>query len=179
MTRFLLSALILFWLAALPARAEDALPPETAQTEAEPRMSTWRLHDISRALDPEAKSFGLNIELTISDVPILVITDPIADRMRAMVAIRSVESLSEKELMRMMQANFDTALDARYAIAHGKLWAIFIHPLSPLEKEQYISALAQTVNLAQTYGSLFTGCTQEFGQGDSLELHDNLFRELL
>ena len=96
-----------------------------------------------------------------------------------MVAIRSVESLSEKELMRMMQAKFDTALDARYAIAQGKLWAIFIHPLSPLEKEQYISALAQTVNLAQTYGSLFTGGTQAFGQGDSLDLHDKLFRELL
>ncbi len=31
-----------------------------------------------------------------------------------------------------MQANFDTALDARYAIAKGALWSTFIHPLSDL-----------------------------------------------
>jgi len=38
-----------------------------------------------------------------------------------------------------MQANFDSALDARYAIAKGKLWSAFIHPLSELNEEQFFS----------------------------------------
>ncbi|MDG1406587.1 MAG: hypothetical protein P8Q50_01865 [Octadecabacter sp.] len=32
---------------------------------------------------------------------------------------------------------------------------VFIHPLGALEREQFLSAIAQTVNLARTYGTLY------------------------
>ena len=77
-----------------------------------------------------------------------------------------------------MQANFDAALDARYAIARGQLWAVFIHPLSPLKRDQLISGIGQTVNIALTYGSTYSGGATSFGGGDSgsLLLEDLLKR---
>ncbi|MES0825900.1 hypothetical protein [Ruegeria sp. SCP11] len=147
--------------------------------EAEPPMDYERLGKIIFALDPEAQPRGPGFQLTVSDVPVLVITDINADRMRAMVPIRSAEDLTPEDMHRMMQANFDSALDARYAIANGMLWAAFIHPLSPLEKDQLISGLAQTVNIAKTYGSLYSGGAQQFGGGDSGNLQRELIEDLL
>jgi hypothetical protein len=122
---------------------------------------------------------GNRIELSVADIPVLVIADPNADRMRAMVPIRSAAGLEPDELMRLMQANFDTALDARYAVAQGRLWGVFIHPLSPLEREQLISGIVQTVNVARTYGSAYSGGGGHFGGGDSRGLYLELLEELL
>ena len=135
---------------------------QQAEPEQEPPMNLARLGEIVLALDPEAQSEGGQFRLTIEDVPVLIVTDPVADRMRAMVPIRRTDGMTSEDLMRVMQANFDTALDARYAVAHGQLWGTFIHPLSPLEKSQLISGLGQTVNIAKTYGSLFTGGAMSF-----------------
>ncbi len=168
-------AMIFFFLAgSVAAQQSDAPVPE-----AEPRMTYERLGKIIFALDPEARPIGPGFELTISDVTMLVVTDTNADRMRAMVAIGSAADLSPSDLQRMMQANFDSTLDARYAIANGTLWAAFIHPLSLLERDQLISGLAQTVNIAKTYGTLYTGGAAEFGGGDSHDLQRELIEELL
>ena len=145
----------------------------------EPAMDYERLGKIIFALDPEAQPQGPGFQMTVADYPMLVVTDIHADRMRAMVPIRSAEGLSDDDLRRMMQANFDSTLDARYAIANGTLWAAFIHPLSSLRKDQLISGLAQTVNIAATYGTLYTGGAAEFGGGDSTDLQRALIEELL
>jgi hypothetical protein len=134
---------------------------------------------IVTALDPQAQIFGTSMELTIADVPVFIITDPRADRMRAMVPIRSAAGIGPDEMLRLMQANFDTALDARYAVAQGRLWGVFIHPLAALEREQLISGLVQTVAVAQTYGTLYSGGALQFGGGDSGEIYRELFEELL
>jgi len=147
--------------------------------EAEPPMDYERLGKILFALDPEAQPLGPGFELTVSDVTVLVITDTNADRMRAMVAISNAEDLSPQDLQRVMQANFDSTLDARYAIANGTLWAAYIHPLSRLDKDQLISGLAQTVNIAKTYGTLYTSGAAEFGGGDSQDLQRELIEDLL
>ncbi|MFT7058792.1 MAG: hypothetical protein ACJASV_001295 [Pseudorhodobacter sp.] len=148
--------------------------------EAEPSMTPERMEQIVLALDPEAKLLSNGFELTISDIPVLVVTDVTANRMRAMVPIRSTEEMTQDELLRLMQANFDSALDARYAIAHGKLWGIYIHPYAELERDQFISGLAQAVNVALTYGTLFSSGGVQFGSGDSGELQQqDLLAELL
>ena len=147
--------------------------------EVEPRMTIDRLAEIALAVDPEAEVSPSRIQLTVADLPVLVVMDPAADRMRAFVPIRSSETMSEEELMRVMQANFDTALDARYAVANGRLWAVFIHPLGPLERDQFLSALGQTVNLALSYGTLYSGGAMSFGNGDSGALQRQLIEDLL
>ncbi|KIT14472.1 hypothetical protein [Jannaschia aquimarina] len=150
--------------AVLIGAAFAAIPSRAA---AQDRMTLDRMVEVLSRLDPEAEQAGSAVRLTIEDVPVLVISDPRADRMRAMVPIRSAEGLTQEDLTRMMQANFDSALDARYAVAEGRVWAVFIHPLSPLRDDQLVSGIGQTVNAATTYGTLFTSGAGQFGRGDS------------
>lgn len=171
--RFILAFLCL----SLPALAQQS--PEDTPALPEQGMTLDRMALILQALDPDARFLGNGFELTVADVPVLVIADVRADRMRALVPIASEDGLTPKDYARMMQANFDSALDARYAVANGKVWGVFIHPLSPLEKDQLISGIAQTVNIAQTYGGLYTGGAMQFGGGDSPGLQRQLLEKLL
>lgn len=156
---------------ALSGLAEgQSTPPDAPEVTEEARpvdMTLDRMDEILTALDPDTERAGSAFRFTIEDVPVLIVSDPRADRMRAMVPIRSAEGLSNADLTRMMQANFDSALDARYAVAEGRVWALFIHPLRALRPEQLISGVGQTVNAATTYGTLFTSGEVQFGRGDS------------
>lgn len=154
------------------------ISPLSAQ-EAEPHMTMSRMADIVRALDEDAVVGDNGMEFTIDDIPVLIVADVRANRMRAMVPIASADGLTEQEMLRAMQANFDSALDARYAIARGRLWGVFIHPLKELERDQLISGIAQTVNVAQTYGGLYTSGAAQFGAGDSSGLQAQLLERLL
>ncbi|MGD9293826.1 MAG: hypothetical protein PVI41_02995 [Roseobacter sp.] len=151
-----------------------------AQDTEEPvgAMTVSQLARIIVAMDADARQRGPAFEFTVQDIPATVITDPQADRMRAMVPIRSAEGLAAEELMRLMEANFASALDARYAVAHGRLWGVFIHPLSPLEPGQFVSGIAQTVNVALTYGQTYSGGSSVFGGGDSANLHRQVLEKL-
>ena len=142
-------------------------------------MTPERLVAIILDLDPDATVTPGGIELSIEDIPVMVMMAPAADRMRAMVPIASVQDVTPQEMERMMQANFDTALDARYAVAQGRVWGVYIHPLGALQRAQFLSGLAQTVNLARTYGTLYSGGAQVFGGGDSAGLYDGLLNDLL
>lgn len=165
---FLRAALFVF-LAAFPVSAQEAEPPMTLE----------RMLEIIQALDPGAQPNANQVFMTIEDVPLVLVADPPADRMRVMAPIRSADALSQEDLVRMMQANFDTALDARYAIAQGRLWATFLHPLRALQKDQLISGIGQTVNLALTYGNLYTGGALAYRGGDSPAIQRDLIDRLL
>ena len=80
--------------------AQQAEPPVP---EGEPPMTYERLGRILFALDPEKQPSGPGFEITVADVPVLVITDVVADRMRAMVPISSTADLSVEDLQRMWQ----------------------------------------------------------------------------
>jgi hypothetical protein len=58
-------------------------------------------------------------------------------------------------------------LDARYAVAQGQLWSTFMHRMTSLSQEDFVSALAQTVTLVKTYGTTFSSGAMSFGGGDS------------
>ena len=67
-------------------------------------MTPGRLLDILLALDPDTRPAGNGLELTIEDVPVLVILDPLADRMRAMVSIRALDGMSEDDSRPILEA---------------------------------------------------------------------------
>lgn len=140
----------------LPAKAED--------------MTLNRMGELIDAVGQNVTHQGGAWEFTLEDAPVMVITDAGADRMRIMTPIRSAGGLDGAELLRLMQANFDSALDARYAVAQGVLWSTFIHPLSPLADEEFLAGLGQTVNLALTYGASYSSGALVFGGGDSTEI---------
>lgn len=162
---------------AIPEAPAD--PYAEAEAEAEPPMTLERLDAIIRALDPEAQTNGTAWQLRVNEVTVLIVTDEAADRMRAITPVRRAEEITPEEMTRLMQANFDSALDARYAIAKEILWSAFIHPLKPLEKNQLISGIGQVVNLAQSYGTLYSGGALQYGGGDSGALQRALIDELL
>lgn len=164
MLRALAFALMMF---ATPAVAQD-----------DP-MTPGRLIDIVRDIDPDATLTPNGIEFVIEDIPVLVVFALGADRMRAMVPIAGIDDVTPEEMLRLMQANFDTALDARYAVAQGRVWGVFLHPLSGLDREEFLSGLTQTVNLARTYGTLYSGGAAVFGSGDSAGLYNDLLDDLL
>ena len=152
--------------AATPKSA-PATPDAQKKKIAEGNMTLEKMGKIIRRLDDSAKRRKNGWQLTVEKVPVVVVTDRKHNRMRILIAIRKTSDVSPDEMTRMMQANFDTALDARYAIAHDIVWATFIHPLSELHDRQFITAVGQTVNLATTYGTTFSSGVLSFGAGDS------------
>lgn len=174
--RLLLACALLLPLA---LKAQEAAPLPDPEAPAEPAMTLARLDTILRALDPEAQSNGSVWQITINEVQVLIVTDVSADRMRAITPVAKTEDVPLEEMQRLLQANFDTALDARYAIAKDILWSAFIHPLGALEKDQLISGLGQVVNLAQSYGTLYSGGALHYGGGDSGALQRKLIDDLL
>jgi hypothetical protein len=67
-----------------------------------------------------------------------------------------------------LSANYDRALDAKYAIADGVLWSTFLHPLRSLTEDDFLSALDQVQRLAETAGTTFSSSDLVF-QGHPLE----------
>ncbi|MEL6766195.1 MAG: hypothetical protein AAFP17_03375 [Pseudomonadota bacterium] len=160
----------------------EAEAPGSEAPEATAGMTLETIGTIVRRLDAEAQGTpdGRMLQFTIRETVLLFVSDPTHNRMRLMTPIRLAEGLTEEELIRMSQANFDSALDARYAIARGTLWSVFIHPLRELEERQFIAAIGQVVNAATSYGSSYSSGLLSFGGGDSNTLRQReLIDELL
>jgi len=130
-------------------------------------MNNERLGALLQSLDPNLSGRPGNWVITFRDTSAQVLTAPEADRMRIMIPIADANDLDADVLYRMLQANYESALDARYAIAKGLVWSVFIHPLSPLTENQLLLSLAQTYNAAETYGTSFSGGLFQFGGGDN------------
>jgi hypothetical protein len=87
------------------------------------------------------------------------------NRMRILTPVAARGKITGEQFEKAMQANFHTALDARYALNKGILYAAFIHPLSSLTKAQIESALHQTASLAATFGKEYTSSFLTFRDG--------------
>lgn len=144
-------------------------------------MTLARLGQLIRAVDDAAEAIGDQgaWRFTIADVPVQVLTDITHDRMRIMVPVAAAEELDAELMFRLLQANFDTALDARYAVAQGVVWGTFIHPLSSLSDDDFLAGVGQTVNIARTFGTTFSSGVLSFGGGDSRGLIERALIEEL
>ncbi|MDA3933445.1 MAG: hypothetical protein PF630_03840 [Gammaproteobacteria bacterium] len=141
-------------------------------------MTVAQLDLLLRRIDPKLTRQNNSWQLQLRNRPIIVVADPNADRMRMMSPVISADELSEDLLFRLLQANFDSALDARYAVANELLWSVFIHPLSPLNEQQLSSAVFQTFSTAATFGTVFSSGMFIFGGGDSNEELKKLQQEI-
>lgn len=158
------------------ADADRTVPQPERKLVFEGTMTLEKMGKILRRLDDNAARMKNGWRLTIDETPVVVVTDQKHGRMRILVAVRKADNMLPDDLNRLMQANFDTALDARYAIAHGIVWATYIHPLRELHDRQLITAVGQTVNLSKTYGTSFSSGALSFSGGDS---NDIMRRQLI
>ena len=150
------------------------LSPAAAHA-ADPPMNNERLGSLILRIDENAQGRPGFWRATVAGRPITVITDENADRMRIISPVARADTLEPELMFRLLQANFDTALDARYSIAQGVLWSLFLHPLGSLGDEQFLASIGQVVNLATTFGTTYSSGGLTFGGGDS----NDLIKELL
>lgn len=149
----------------------NAPEPQEVREPSEKAMAALEMIDTAlKEIDDTIARDGNSWQFLLEETQILVVTDPLAERMRIMVPIIQADSLDVDILARMMQANFDSALDARYAIANGLLWGTYIHPLTGLTEDEFLSGLGQTLSIVQTFGTSFSSGEVVFGGGDSQEI---------
>ncbi|MEL6865357.1 MAG: hypothetical protein AAFP19_13105 [Bacteroidota bacterium] len=65
---------------------------------------------------------------------LIVLTDETNNRMRIFTPVVEEERVGEEEMKEMLQANFHSALDAKYSLYEGFVISVFTHPLKELTK---------------------------------------------
>ncbi len=152
--------------------AVEAPSPQTAQ------MTLAKLVELVKKIDPAATVQGAAVRFKVEDRALILVADEKAGRMRIMAPVATAEGLDAATLHRMLQANFDAVLDARYAIANGLVWSAFIHPLPPLDAAQLLQAVTQVYLAAETFGTTYMSGALIFGGGDSNAEHKALREKL-
>ena len=103
-----------------------------------------------------------NWQFLIKDRVLVCISDARNNRMRIMSPIIEQKKLSYTDMLKLMEANFHTALDVKYAISDGILWSVYIHPLKELSKDEALSAINQVYTAAVTYGVTYNSTNLTF-----------------
>lgn len=102
-------------------------------------------------------------QFVIDGVPMALLTSDEMDRMRIVSPIIESVQLTTEQRQKMLEANFHSALDGRYAISNGVVYATFIHPLSSLHSDDFRSALGQVSQLVKTFGTTYSSGRLSFG----------------
>ena len=89
------------------------------------------------------------------EVQLFVLSDDSHDRMRIMAPIGELEEVESDLLQVLLQANYDRALDAHYAMRGKEVWSVSVHPLATLAPDDFASFLDQVVRLVKNTGSSF------------------------
>lgn len=120
-------------------------------------MTGTRLREvISRIADEAVAGEGQIIRFRIGETTLICLYDESHNRMRVVCPVVPYGQVTAEQRDLAMEANFHSALDARYAVGEGILYAAFIHPLSSLAAEDLVSGIAQARQLALTFGREYT-----------------------
>jgi hypothetical protein len=160
-----------FLLDEAPAAPTEVAPEITAVLE--------EMDQVIKALDAKATRTGNSWQFTLEERVMLVVTDTTAARMRIITPIALIEDLPADAMQRLMQANFDTALDARYAVAQNLVWGAFLHPLDTLTTRDFAAGILQTHSIGETFGTTFSSGAISYGGGDSNAIYEQQLKELL
>jgi hypothetical protein len=155
--------LVLWFLPTILVMATANYAADGKGLKAEGPMTNARLEAILKTVEPNVKGGNGRWEMVRDSVPVMVLTDESHNRMRVIAPAAEVKQVDQQILMRMMEANFARALDARYAFFNGIFWAAFIHPLDSLRERDLISGLQQVVTLVKTTGTTFSSSELQFG----------------
>ena len=91
------------------------------------------------------------------------------ERMRILAYVAEAKELGAEHWATLLEANYHSALDARYALSDGYVVSDFIHPLGELTYRQFVLGLYQVINCADTCGTTFSGGTLVFGGPDVVD----------
>ena len=105
----------------------------------------------------------------------MILTDEQYNRMRIITPIIDQTELKTEDMVSILEANYHSALDTKYALSDGILWAVFIHPLQELSEKQFINAISQVYYSAATFGSTYSSTGLSFG-GKETPVKDGGFK---
>jgi hypothetical protein len=128
----------------------------TAHTNNGSVLNAASLVDAVLEMSPDADVKGHYVMFEHNQVDITLVFDEHADRMRLVAPIVEVSELKDGQLMKMLEANFHTSLDVRYAVSGGKVWAAFLHPLSQLHADHLRDAADQVASATLSFGSSYS-----------------------
>ena len=92
---------------------------------------------------------------TRDETQVFVLADEPHDRMRMMALVGEVQERDPEFFQLLLGANFDRALDSRYAMRGEELWSVSVHPLATLAPDDVGSFLDQVVRLVKNTGSTY------------------------
>ncbi len=130
-------------------------------------MDNAKLQTLIESLSQDIEGEPGYWSFTLASRQVVVITDEAADRMRIMTPVVEDSQLPAEQARTLLAANFDRALDARYAVSRGYVWSAFIHPLSALSEEEFVDGVRQVVTLAENYGTSYTSTDLVFQGGQN------------
>lgn len=94
---------------------------------------------------------------------LLIVTDSSSNRMRIFTPVIETKELEPGQKEKMLEANFHSALDAKYSAYQGYVMSVYTHPLKELTEDQFINAMQQVVILANTFGTSYQSTDMIFG----------------
>jgi hypothetical protein len=105
-----------------------------------------------------------------NEVTVYVVSDLEHDRMRIMAPIGELRVTDASFLSILLQANFDRALDAKYALRKKELWSVFMHPLSTIVPDDLGTFVDQVVQLVKNTGTTYASSDLIFGVSEDERL---------
>jgi len=127
-------------------------------------LDTGKLDGLIKTFIPSITGTPGRWEGIFEGVPVLIMSDDGHKRMRVLSPVARLEALDAAMLLRLLEANFSSALDARYALFRGILWSVFLHPLDSLTEAELRNALQQVVTLVKTTGATYSSTEFSFGR---------------
>lgn len=134
-----------------------AVPPRSQPMTIQ--MLQGLLKDVVQDLKGESGQW----RFTYGEVDMAILTSVAHDRMRIIAPVGPEADVTDQQRQRMLAANFHSALDARYATSNGMIYAAYLHPLSPLQRDEVFSALHQVAQLVKTFGTTYSSSGLSFG----------------
>ena len=109
---------------------------------------------------------GDRFEVSVGRLRLVVMAHEDTDRLRVMVPVAAVDHPDATTFRRLLEANFITTLDARYAVYSDVLWALFLAPLSAVTEHLLDAAVTEVLQLARNTGTSYcawpSGMTASF-----------------
>ena len=129
------------------------------------QMTEEKLDEIVRKEAQEVEGQLGSWTMSYGDTPLVIISHAEANRMRIFAPVIEAKNMKPGEMEKMLEANFHSALDAKYCLYEGMVITIYNHPLKELTDEQLVDAMRQVVVLAATYGTTYSSTDMIFGGG--------------
>lgn len=97
-----------------------------------------------------------NWQMIYQERLVFILTDESNNRMRIFTPFLEIDSLQAGEADQLLEANFHSALDAKYCFFEGLVMSVYTHPLRELTQAQFQDALLQVVTLADNFRGSFS-----------------------